>query len=273
MPVVNNVVAGSMATLDLLMGVRYHALHLVYGGATFTPALMDNIRVLANNNVIHNLTGIRRDTLNQFDGFKAASTNKVLTIPFYRAGMKDTMQKYYTCLNTLVPCPQAPNGITALQLQIDVDAGASAPTLQVYAEISDTDASQGQALLRSETWYENVANTGDYLHQHKYNGDKSRPLVSRFGFWDTDTNISGFYMVENTVQMINRTSKLNEQIQTEDSFKAVQSGAVIFDTAEQGNFGSTLKLGGIGQFELHTIHTATNTNLPVTVESLGSLAA
>jgi hypothetical protein len=269
----NAVNAGQTAYLDLPLGVRYKGLWLIYGGTTFTPALMDAIRIYANNKIIHNLTGSRRDALNQFDGLIAASTYKALYIPFHRIGMADKTQEFMTYLGTDHKCHQSPDGTKQLQLQVDIDAGASAPTLQVYAEICKNDPDQQQALLRTETWFENVANTGDYLHQKKYSGDAARPYISRMSFFDTPTNISSFYYLKDQAMITQRTSLLNRNIQVtdNDSVKVSPTSAVIFDTAEQGNHRCALHVQHIDDFEVHTVHTATNSNLPVVVETLGKL--
>lgn len=269
-----NVVVSGTAYLELPIGLRYHALHLVYGGTTFDPTHMSGIRVKANKETIHDLTGARRDVINQFDKLPAASTHKTLTIPFERLGMVDQMQRYFTALNTGIKTPfQAPNGISSLRLEVDIDSGASAPTLSVYADVSDVNPDQALALMRELTNFENVAATGEYTHVNKYNADPLKPVIVRWGFLDTDTNITAFRFLSNGSEIINRTSALNEHVQSIAGIRTFTASDVIYDTGERGNANSVLRLGNVASFQVKTTHAAANANLPVYYQSEGVLAA
>ncbi|HLY06098.1 MAG TPA: major capsid protein P2 [Rhizomicrobium sp.] len=274
LPAFQNVAASQTAYLDLPLGFRYHKIHIVYGGTSMTPACITQLRVIINNNICWALSGTQLDTLNQFDKWPAGSTNKVLTIPFELPGlMADHMQKYYTALNTLVPCKATPMGVTALRIEIDINGTPTNPTLASYAEVSDNNPDQGKALLRREVWIENVASTGEYLHVHRYNGDPLRPVLRRVTMWDTSSNITAFRMLVNGQEIHNRLTAINSQIQAGNGdFRSPQNSSFVgWDSEEDGNYANRLKLGNVADFQLRSTHAATNSTLNVVAETLGAL--
>ena len=273
LPVIIGVQAGATAYLDLPLGVRYHAIYLQYGGTTFTPANITQVRVKVNGTVVWALPGSFLDTMNQFDKMQAASTYNTLALSFERIGLKSASARWSTALNTGkgVLTRAVPQGITSLRLEFDINGTAVAPTLVATAKISANNPAQGAWLMRREIWYENVAVVGQYLHQHKYNQDPLRPMMSRMFFGDTPANITAFDIQANRQEIINRTSTLNEHIQTVDNLRAPQAGQVVWDTGEDGISANMLNVGSIADLEIRTTHAAVNNALPVMAESLGYL--
>jgi hypothetical protein len=199
----------------------------------------------------------------------------VLTIPFVRMGMKGSNTGYFSGLCTGRASPQCPipNGIRTLRMEIDI-VGATGPGLIAYADVVDADPAQALQLWRTEVWNEQVpsGSGNEYTHTHKYQGDVNRATFHRFSFGAADSEVTAFRMLVNKQEVINRNSKVNEQIQAMQSLRASQSGFVIWDSSEDGN-SHPLKLGNVADFELHTTHAAGGINMPVIAESLGVLNA
>jgi hypothetical protein len=269
LPTVQGVAAGSTAFLDLPLGTTYHALHLFYGGTTFTPAKMNAIRIQANGQWIHNLTGTLRDVINQFDKLPAASTYKVLTIPFFREGLRDGSDMH-TGLATLFRCDQCPVGITQLRIEIDIDPTAVAPTLVIFADHRANDKRFSRALLRHETFVEvvPVLTNADYTWTHKYNADAFRPMIQRLIMDQADSEITNFKMQADTREHFNRAAKVNEHVQA--MHRSPQAGYTFIDSGED-LYSHPWRVGDLADHRIITTHAAGNVNMKVVAETLGAL--
>ncbi len=277
MPTVNNVAASSMATVTLTPGYRYRRLHLVYGGTTFTPTNMTGIRLYADNELIQSLSGTLRDMLNQFDKMPAASTYKDLVISFERIDMTDPDARYLTCINTGSKSKgvQSKSGIMNLRLEIDINSGASAPTLDIYADVMDVNVEQSRLMPRIDTYSENVAATGEFLHANssRYVGDKLRPYVTRITLGDTSSNITALRLRRNNEDIVALPTAVLQYSQVAELRRAPQSGYVAFDTGDMGEYFNIIDPIHMSTFEVRSTHAATNASLPVIVESLGPCAS
>lgn len=271
MPPFQAVTAGMTAFLELPLGFTYHCIDIVYGGTTFTPAKMNAIRVIVNGQVIHNLTGTLRDTLNQFDRFPAAATYKVVTIPFFRDNLRDGAD-LHTGLATAFRCEQAEEGIRDLRIEIDIDATAVAPTLLCFASVRANDHRLARALLRTETFVEIVPalTSADYLWLHRYNGDPLRPMLHRLTAVAADTEILNIKMQVDTKEIFNRTSKLNEHAQSRLGFRTPQVGYVVLDSGEDV-YSHPWRIGDVADHRIITNHAAGNFNMTCVAETLGTL--
>lgn len=273
LPPFQNVVAGGTAFVDLPVGFTYVSIHLLYGGTTFNAAKMNAIRVIANGQVIWNVAGNIRDTLNQFMKLTGASTYKVLTLPFKRMGLKDGADEH-TALCTLLPCRACPKGIKTLRLEVDIDGTAVAPTLAGYATVRANDRRLARQLLRIEKFVEQVpALAGaDYIFTHKYNGDPFRPLLHRLTVDQADTEVTNVKFYEDTRKIFDRASKLNDHAQSIHNIYAPQAGFNVWDSSEDG-YSHPWRIGNLSDFQIVTTHAAGNYALNVYAETLGSLGS
>lgn len=274
LPPWQSVVPGSTAFIDLPVGFRYHAFHLRFGGTTFDTTKMNNVRLKLNNQTVWQLTGTRQDDLNKFDGLPGSATYGVLTMSMQRHDMKNRFQEFLTAINTGPGsiCPATPKGVRTARLEIDIDNSATAPALpDPVAEISANNPAQGLALLRTETWFENVPGAGEYLHKQHYNGDASRQTLYRLMLGDTPANITKLRLMTNTQETFNRDSITNEQVQATYKLRTPQAGYVVWDSAEAGNFATAQYLANVADFQVRSTHTGANANLPVIAQTLGIL--
>lgn len=129
MQAMEGVAAGSTATLDLPTGLTYHNLSIKYSGITLAQM---RIKVLANNKEIFNRTGAELDIENRFNGKPAA--NGILLLSFLRENLRDRIQEELTALPTVgVGQSDGNYYITKLRIEIEIDAGAASPALQISA--------------------------------------------------------------------------------------------------------------------------------------------
>jgi hypothetical protein len=267
------VALSSTAFIDLDVGYRYHSLYLVYGGTTFDVSHMTNIRIIANGETIWNLSGTRQDVLNQYENMAAASTYKALLISFEREGLNDEVRKYTTCINTGIPCSQAPRGITKFRIEVDIDSGAVAPTLVAYAKVSINNPHQGIWLPRRKTFFENVPGsaTVEFLLANKFNGNGNEPGLARLTFAETAANLTNIRLSANGQDVVNLATAANQVATAQAAIRKVNTSYVMYDTAEDGNYNAYFRANNLAAFDARIIDSNANAALPVIVETLGTL--
>jgi hypothetical protein len=135
----NNVVASGLATCDLsnLLGFSVERIILQLGG-TFTKSMITGIQLKANGKIIWDDSGARTDTRNAYRGITANAA--FLVLDFAEIRSKTELGQNLGCMDTTA-------GISNLKLEITI-AGATAPTLQGYAEVNRPQVDPAQAPTR-----------------------------------------------------------------------------------------------------------------------------
>jgi hypothetical protein len=137
-----NVVATGLAICDLnkLLGSVLEKLTLTLGGTSLTHAMLTLIQLKANGKVIWEGDGTRVNTSNVYNGQTSDATilkidfmdRKAVTVNARQAGALDL---------------SAGSGITSLRLEVTI-AGASAPTLAGFADVSAPSSDVNEAGIR-----------------------------------------------------------------------------------------------------------------------------
>ena len=282
LPQMNSVVAGTTAYLDLPMGFRYHNLIIVYSGTTFDYTDMNAIRLYLNNELVQTISGTVRDVWNQYLGLAAAASGGagLLIMPFERVGLSDIIERYRTCINTggkTKGSSQSRRGINNFRIEIDIDAGAVAPAISLYADVSDVNTEQSLLVPRIDSWQEPVVAGTEWLHQNtpkKILGDPLRPFTERIWMVDTIAHITAFRMRLNGQETTNRTTTLNEALQKSRQLRTPQAGYVVFDPAEKGESNNFIPGLQLSTFDFYSTHAAAATTpLTVYTESMGPLGS
>ncbi|QYX66812.1 hypothetical protein K2227_11115 [Shewanella putrefaciens] len=131
LPSFSNVAAGNTATLELPIGRTYDKIHIPYTGVTL--AQMKNIRLEVNGKaILEYKDGQALADYNKF--YKRNTANGILDLHFKRDEMKTLLEARMFGLGT-----QSGNTgiISNVTLRIEIDAAATAPTLEAYAIQSD----------------------------------------------------------------------------------------------------------------------------------------
>lgn len=125
-----NAVGNGMNTLDILGNTRGNTIeriHFQLGGTALTKAMMTKIQLKANaGKLIFDDTGANIDAREQFRGIAADAA--FLTLDFAEIRSKTAMGQSLGAIDTTF-------GIGALKAEVTI-AGATAPTLQGWAEVS-----------------------------------------------------------------------------------------------------------------------------------------
>lgn len=135
-----NVVASGVAISDLrhLFGYTVERITLQLGGTSLTKAMLTSIQLKANGKVIWDSTGSRTDARMSYRGITANAA--FLTIDFLELRAKSKLGMVAGALDTT-------QGIKDLRLEVTI-SGATAPTLQGYAEVTLPQTSQEYGNLR-----------------------------------------------------------------------------------------------------------------------------
>lgn len=218
----------STATTRLPLGLSYEKIIVPYGGTTFTPANMSEIRIVANGEVIRRYADATKlDTINQFDKIGSASTGKLLVLPFVRHGLKTKGARDLTILGTgLGVSEQNPNPITTLSLEIDIKSSAVAPTLGAPI-LHQTAPMPTGAIIKTRQYFYSPQGAGNFDISDIPKGE----LFNRVFFFGS--NIDGITILRDNFTVFERTKAVNERFQT-DGVRAPQSGLVVFDPTEEG---------------------------------------
>lgn len=226
LPAFSGVAAGQTATAQLPIGLKYHDLYLAYSGVTL--AQMTEVRVKANGKVIQRYSATQRDALNQFDGLAAAAG--VLTIPFDRHGLKQRNLIELTGLNTGVADKNG-KAITSVEIEVDIDAAATAPVLSMRAKQSEATPGGPGAVRHVLPFTRTSAGAGELEISDLPRNSAVFAGINRLAF--VSGAISRVEIERSTRIIFDRETALNEVIQA-DGVRVPQSGYWIVDTTENG---------------------------------------
>lgn len=242
MPSAEAVAAGQTATFRLPVGRRFHELQLAYSGITL--AQMTEMRLYANNKVIHRYSAAERDTMNQFDGRAAAAG--VLTIPFDRYALKTLKAQEETALNT---GSQGADGsaITSMYLEIDLDAAAAAPAFSLTATQSEAVPGGPGTVLHVVKQIRDAAGAGDFEISDLPRGTPTSIALNRIFFTPSANAISAVKVERNQYTIFERSAALNEVVQA-DGVRVPQAGVVAIDKTERGFGGDPINLLGVNDY-------------------------
>jgi hypothetical protein len=260
---------GGTATCRLPIGLSYEKISLPYGGTTFDPTHMEEIRVVANGEVIRRYRDVAKlDTINKFDRLDAASTDKILVLPFTRNGCKTRAGKEYTMLGTGFPTHVDgklvnPNPITTLALEIDVAPTAVAPTLGSPVLHQDEPRPTGM-ILKTKQYYYSPQGAGIFDISDLPKGE----LVNRIFFFGA--NIKSLEIIRDNFTAFKRTKAMNERFQR-DGVRTPQAGLFVYDPTEEGLGSEALVTRGVHDLRFRLDMTGAE-NIEVIVETISTLA-
>ncbi|MET4701982.1 hypothetical protein ABIE65_005031 [Constrictibacter sp. MBR-5] len=263
LPSFEGIGAGQTATCRLPIGRRYHELQLVYSGVTL--AQMTEIRIIANQKVIHRYSATERDVMNQFFGLTAAAG--ILRLPFDRLFLKQRQAEEVTALNT---GSKDKNGrfIGSLHVEIDVAAAAVGTALALYATQSNAVAGGPGVVGHIRKYSRTAAGAGEYeVSDLHFNTPTAQAINSLF--INDAGNLNGLVIERGLYKVFERDTALNELIQS-DHGRVPQTNWWVYDPAEKGYGGEPLDLVGYSDFRLR-LDMAAGATMPIIVEYLGQL--
>lgn len=254
MPDAQTVSASNTSVFKLPIGLTFHELQMVIGGTGTLLADIDEIRVLANEVVIHRYSATERDVLNQFDG-KAAwnlSTNQPLIIPFDRHAMENSLTNELTALDTgpLVEGAAAPNArqIRSLVVEVDINSGwPSDGTLKLFASQSPSNGGGAGSVLHINKTPRAIGGSGEVEFSDLPFADVRSQALSRVTIGMSANNLTRLKVDRDTITVFDRTDIVNRNVQT-DGVRVPVSGYYMIDRTERGYAQNLINLQGVRDF-------------------------
>lgn len=244
LPPFAGVAAGQTAVANLPVGRRYHSLKLAYSGITLVQ--MNEIRVLANGEVIHRYSGTERDVMNKFDGMDAAAG--ILVIPFDRYRLKTRAGIELTSLNT-GSADERGRQISTLSVEVDIDAAAAAPALSLTAKQSERLGGGPGVVLRVK---KREISLIDGLEMDNLAGgiNGANPQAQMLNkLFLASANVISARITRDNFEVFNR-SKAENDLEQNNGERVPQTGYFVIDPTEEGDGGEPFQLQGYQDFRI-----------------------
>jgi hypothetical protein len=226
-----NVAAAGVAVCDMnkFLGQVLEKITLTLGGTALTAAMLTLIQLKANGKVIYETTGSRLNASNLYNGQTNDATilkidfmdRKAVTPNARQAGAIDLSQG---------------SGVANLRMEVTI-AGATAPTLVGFADVSPATADPSEAAIRPLVARRHVATqvigaAGQFNlqipHMDPSGGGSNFRRVFIYS-----ANMSALKTVRDGVTEHELTKLQNEAAQ-KDNFKVPQASLVVFDPVQDG---------------------------------------
>lgn len=253
MPAFEGVAAGQTATAKLPIGRRYHELQLLGSGTTITVADLLEIRVFANNKVIHRYSGTQRDLMNQFDGREAAAIDGAsfrLVLPFDRYFLNTLASDEETAVNTGSVNPQTNEAITSLYVEVDLaNPGGitGTPALSMNATVSEALPGGPGTVLHIMRHTRDIAGAGDFDIADLPRGAATSIALNRIFLTPSANTISRVRIERNQYVIFDRIAELNRRVQA-DGVRVPQGTTYVIDRTERGYGGDPIDLLGAADY-------------------------
>lgn len=231
----NNVMASGLATCDLggLLGFSVERIILNLGGTSFTKSMITGIQLKANGKIIYDTTGAALQTRNDYRGI--TSNANFLVIDFSEIRARTQLGQNLGALDTTV-------GVQSLKLEVTI-SGATAPTLQAWAEVNLPQVDPAQAatrglIARVHRATQTIGASGQFAlavpHLAPSEGGSIFKRIFVFS-----ANMTGLLVKKNGVVIEESTKALNDFNQAEYR-KAPQAGVYCYDPIVDDNQSETL---------------------------------
>lgn len=242
MPSPEGVAGGQTALAKMPIGNAFHNLYLIYTGVTL--AQMTEIRIKLNSKIIHRYSASDRDMMNQFAGYAAASG--ILTIPFDRQNLKARAAEEETLINTGSRGEDG-RAITAFEVEIDIDAAATTPKIELVAEVSDQRPGGIGSILHCTPYTRSNAGAGEFQVSDLPKDGPTRIYLNRI--FIKSQHMTKLKVERNQYVIFERSKALNELIQ-KDGVRVPQTNVYVVDATEVGYGGAMIRLAGSSDFRL-----------------------
>lgn len=246
--------AGSTTTFKLPIGRQFHSLSLLGFATAFTVAELEEIRLLANENVVQRFTGEDRNIMNLFDGRESAAISAgrfELVIPFDRYGLLDRIAEEETAINTGSIDPQTGRQISSLSLEVDLKATGITGTPRLELNATQSEQRPGGPGLVPYIY----KSTRDFAAADTYDisdlprGQVNTQFLDKLFIKPSTGTLDTFQFLANDVKIFERTAERNERAQR-DGVRVPQNGWYAFDRTEHGYGGDPFDLRGLQDFRL-----------------------
>lgn len=244
LPSVINVVAGATAILNIPMGPTYHDIIFTRGGTSFTNTHIDEIRFIVNGTEKFKCSGVELDALNQ-QQLGSAATATLTHLSFDMLGTRSLATKRLTAFRTgpvVRDGKLLQQGPGSARIEIDIAAGASAPTLSARARIGVAQEVSSMIIRRKFT--ESPSAIGVYQISDIPKVAPIRQIAFKH------SNITEFEILLDQVSIVKRTIAENDFLSQLTGHRVSQSGYLVFSPGEEGDGGAVINTANIADFRI-----------------------
>ncbi|AUR82054.1 double jelly roll capsid protein [Vibrio phage 1.020.O._10N.222.48.A2] len=225
LPNFNGVGAGQTATLDVPIGSTYHQVAFEIAGVT--PAQLTNFKVLLNGIPHIELPSVEiLNTLNKFDG--RLNSAGVFVLDFERFGLLTRQARELTAIGTGMGDAD-PNQVRTFQIQMDIDAAATSPSIKATATTSP--ASMSGLVRKIRLFNRNPTGAGLFEVSDLPKGD----MINKVFFHAAaSSDIDALSVEIDNYVKFERSAALNSDIQQSDGVRMPAPTMFVFDPTELG---------------------------------------
>jgi hypothetical protein len=271
MPSFQGVGAGQVATLELPIGLTYHALLFELGG-TFTTSLIDKISFDFNGRPVWELTGDELDDVNTYvNGAPYNGTDRQIYLSFDRIGQRLKEMSEMTAIGTGMPYDGDPKSATynptplvSIVCKIEINAAAVNPTIEAYA-IQSGPRSLG-AFIKRRKYYRTISGAGRLEVSDLPKGDP----IDKIWIYAPGGNLDKVTLDRDNYRAFERTVTQNDFVQTYHARRTPVTNLYVIDPAETGN-GMDMINSAVYDFRLG-LETSGAENFTIIVDYLGDLS-
>jgi len=242
----NAVAANSTVQFDLPATFRYHALYLEC--TNLTLALMTEIRLMLNGQVIQRYTAEQREKMNLHDGIEAFATSNTLKIPLDREKLLSRVMRETTAINCGV---KGPDGVAITGFKLEVVIGAATnPGIKLSADVSAPVAGGPGDIMRIYSLPLSAQGAGvKQISDLGTLGTSEGVLLSR-AFVETSA-LTSLEVKRDNETLFERSVSLNQKIQKDAGVRAPQADFYAFDPSEEGYGQNMVQVAGSRDFRLN----------------------
>ncbi|AUR90313.1 double jelly roll capsid protein [Vibrio phage 1.141.A._10N.261.49.B3] len=226
LPNFNGVGAGQTATLDVPIGSTYHQIAFEFSG--MTTAQLTNFKVLLNGIPHIEIPSVAvLEQLNAFNG--RGTTAGIFQLDFERFGLLTRQARELTAIGTGLGNSD-PNQVRTFQIQVDIAAGASSPSLKATATTSP--ASFAGLVKKIRLFNRNPTGAGLFEISDLPKGDIINKVYFQSG--EATSQIKKLTLEIDNYVKFERSNTLNNAIQKDDGVRVPQAKYSVFDPTELG---------------------------------------
>jgi hypothetical protein len=225
LPNFNGVGAGQTATLDVPIGSTYHQISFETSGVT--PAQLSNFKVLLNGIPHIELPSVDAlEALNQFDGRSPATG--IFVLDFERFSLLTRQARELTAIGTGMGDAD-PNQVRTFQIQMDIAASATNPSIKATATTSP--ASMSGLIRKIRLFNRNPSGAGTFEISDLPKGD----MINKVFFKSTGASkIEALTLEIDNYVKFERSATLNKSVQLSDGVRQPTTDMYVFDPTELG---------------------------------------
>ena len=241
LPTIANVSAGNTVNVVLPVGNSYETVYLHYDGVT--PAELKNIKLELNGRM--NSEWANGDMLISLDKHYARTqTSGVLTFNFNRPELHKLEAQRFFALDT-----NASQGIITANISIDIDAGASSPSLVAYAQQTVSVQGAPNFLTKVRRFIHPVSSVGQFdIINIPLPRDASIAAIHLYMPDDADgdavAQITKAELLIDNVNWHDVSAEVAAQIQTVNGRTPETAKSTVIDLITDGDINNALPLKG-----------------------------